>query len=109
MNTVSASKFAEAGITLSSPSESPKVSQSQAEAIATARYPGTTVRESVLAHYSNTHRTPKVDRLCWVISLGGVALPLLPAGGKSTPTAATFWAVAIDGNTGQYVEGFAGT
>jgi hypothetical protein len=45
------------------------VSQEEAEQAVMRAVPGRTVRETVLAHFSDTHAVPAINTLAWAVSL----------------------------------------
>src|SRR6266700_6145446 len=69
LRSVSSAALADAGIRLQPPTSSAVVSQEAAERAAVHAMPGRTVRETVLADFSDTHTVPAINTLAWAVSL----------------------------------------
>lgn len=69
LRSVSSAALADAGIRLQPPTGSAVVSQEAAERAAVRAMPGRTVRETVLADFSDTHAVPAISMLAWAVSL----------------------------------------
>jgi len=65
-------------VTLESPQEAATVSQQTAESAALARFPGSQVLDTVLAHARKPYSLPDAGQLCWVVS---IARPCRPSRG----------------------------
>jgi hypothetical protein len=73
--------------------------------------PGSTVRETVLADFSDTHRVPAISTLAWAVSL-------TPPPGFRVPSAGpppghpgmkpSYLVVFIDAKTGAFIQAAAG-
>lgn len=110
--TASPDTLAAVGLHLSDPGVQAPVPISQTAANETAirgQGPGTSVRESVLAHVTSTPGSAQVDCVCWVVSVmppGGIwSNP--PSGGQ--PQRGTYDIRLIDAMTGQFVLGVEGS
>lgn len=110
--TVNAAELATSGISLATPQGSANISEEDARGIIGNRLPGTTIRELVLAQFVDSHRSPVVNQLCWVASVGGysrtITLPLQPGQPRTTTQLTGFLVVAIDAGTGDFVESLQG-
>lgn len=69
LSSVSSAALADAGIRLQPPTSSAAVSQEAAERAAVRAMPGRTVRETVLADFSDIHTVPAINTLAWAVSL----------------------------------------
>ena len=69
LSSVSSAALAHTGIRLQPPTSSAVVSQEAAERAAVRAAPGRTVRETVLADFSNTPAAPPIDTLAWAVSM----------------------------------------
>jgi hypothetical protein len=69
LSSVSSAALAHAGIRLQPPTSSAVVSQEAAERAAVRAMPGRTVRETVLADFSDIHAVPAINTLAWAVSL----------------------------------------
>jgi hypothetical protein len=111
LRTASASALAATGIRLTAPTGSPAVDSAAASKAAIAQYPGSTVREVVLARVDDANSALPVHCLCWVVSLNPPDGFHFPSGGPPNhPNAAqkpTYWIMIIDATTGQFLEGTA--
>lgn len=106
LSSVSSAALADAGIRLQPPASSAVVSQEAAERAAVRAMPGRTVRETVLADFSDTHAVPAISTLAWAVSL------TVPPG--SRPSSAgpppghrgmepSYLVVFIDARTGAFI------
>ena len=111
LQTASASSLAAVGIHLTAPVGSAAVSGDTAAKAAIAQYPGSTVREAVLARVDDTNSAAPVHCLCWVISLNPPDGFHFPSGGPpdspNKDQVPSYWIMIIDANTGQFLEGTA--
>ena len=73
LKSVSATALSRAGICLRAPAKPATVSQDAAQQAALRAMPGTAIRETVLADFSDTHHVPAIRALAWVISLTGAS------------------------------------
>lgn len=73
LNSVNATALAKAGIRLQAPTKPALVSQDAALRAALRAVPGSTVRETLLADFSDTHHVPPISTLAWAVSLTGPA------------------------------------
>ena len=102
LSSVSTADLANAGIQLGAPTASATVSQAAAQQTALQQFPGSTVREAVLADFSNTDHVPAINTLAWAVSL--TVPPGLTPQGPVGPTAKfTYLVVFIDATTGQFI------
>ena len=98
------------GITLQRPSSGAIASQATVVDSALTRFPGSNLREVVLAQVSDTYTMPNVRCTCWVVSLA------LPAGISSmtsgpppgTRHTAAYLIMFYDAISGAFVEGIQG-
>jgi hypothetical protein len=107
MSTVPPSTLARIGLTLSAPDSASAVGKGDAESAAYVGEGHREVLESVLAHCSYENAVPKLDRLCWVVSVD-------PTGeGSSGPINApkvpfTFDIAIVDASSGDLLFGLQG-
>ena len=102
LSSVSSAALANMGIGLLPPTSSPLVSQEAAEQAALRATPGRTIREAVLADFSNTHAVPAINTLAWAVAL------TVPSRAQAGPppglTVKPLFMVAfIDGITGTFI------
>ena len=102
LSSVSSAALADMGIGLLPPTSSPLVSQEAAEQAALRAMPGRTIREAVLADFSNTHAVPAINMLAWAVAL------TVPSRAQAGPPAGLtvkplFMVVFIDGITGAFI------
>jgi hypothetical protein len=107
LNSVSAATLAEAGIQLRAPTTSAVISQAAAQQTALQAFPGTsTVRETVLADFSDTDHVPAINALAWAISLT-VPSGYKPASAGPPPghpgMRVSYLVVFIDATTGKFI------
>jgi len=106
LNSVSATALARAGIRLQAPTKPAAVSQDAAQRAALQAMPGSAVRETVLADFSDTHHVPAISTLAWAISLtdasGFRPHPAGPARGGAV-VKPSYLVVFIDAGTGEFV------
>ena len=110
LKTVSAAFLANVGIELKAPANSAAVSKAVAEQAALRQIPGSAVRETVLADFSNTHSVPAIKTLAWVVSLSfpsGFPGSSGPAGRRSRPKL-SYMVVFIDAGTGAFIQATSG-
>jgi hypothetical protein len=112
LQTASTTALAATGIRLGAPVGSAKIDEATASTAAVAEYPGSTVREAVLAQVADEHAAPALHCLCWAVSIAppdGSQFPSSgPANRPTTAVALSYSIMFIDANTGQFVEGTAG-
>jgi hypothetical protein len=112
LQTASTAALASNGIQLTEPVGSPQIDQAAASTAAVAEYPGSTVREAVLARVDDKNSASPVHCLCWVVSIKpseGFYFPSAgPANRKATTAAPTYMILIIDAATGRFLEGTAG-
>jgi hypothetical protein len=107
LNSASATDLAQAGIQLKGPTSSAAVSQAVAQQTALQEFPGSTVREAVLANFSNTHHVPEINTLAWAISLTSPS-GIDPASVGPPPghpgLKLSYLVVFIDAATGEFIQ-----
>lgn len=102
LNGVSAENLALFRITLQTPHESAAVTQEAAVHTALSHFPGSQLRDDVLAHALKPYRLPATGRLCWVVSITPpMATVSGPPGSKEIPV--RYFLVFIDAQTGQFL------
>lgn len=109
LTAVSAGTLAGEGITLSNPTASATVGQSTAVQTAQAQLPGSQVDQVVLAQVQDSHQNPRVDRLCWVVSLSPSGAPHSSGPPGSAALAAGYFVVFVDAQTGAFLFGTSGS
>jgi hypothetical protein len=107
LSSASSAALAGAGIRLQPPTSFAVVSQEAAERAAVRAMPGRTVRETVLADFSDTHTVPAINTLAWAVSL------TVPPPGSRPPSAdqrlghrgmePSYLVVFIDARTGAFI------
>lgn len=105
LSSVSSAALAHAGIRLQPPASSAVVSQEAAERAAVRAMPGRTVRETVLADFSDIHAVPAINTLAWAVSL------TVPPGSRpwagpfpgSPGMEPSYLVVFIDARTGAFI------
>lgn len=101
LSSVSAATLAANGVTLNPTLSSASVSAAAAQHTAAVGFPGSQVRETVLAQVSDPTQRPTFDRLCWAVSLtpppGSESHG--PPGSIHTPM--TYLVAFIDAQTGK--------
>jgi len=102
LNSVSATALARAGIRLQAPTKPATVSQDAAQRAALQAMPGSTIRETVLADFSDTHHVPAISTLAWAISLTDASGFRGPAGGRAV-VKPSHLVVFIDAGTGEFI------
>src|SRR5215470_2697 len=110
LKSVSAAFLANVGIELKTPTSSAKVSEDAAQQAAVRQIPGSAVRETVLADFSNTHRVPAISTLAWVVSLtvpSGFRMSSGPFPGRSHQKP-SYLVVFIDARTGDFIQATSG-
>lgn len=104
LSSVSSAALARKGIRLQPPTSSAVASQEAAERAAVRAMPGSTVRETVLADFSDTHVVPAINTLAWAASLtappGWMASAGPPPG---HPVEVSHLVVFIDARTGVFI------
>src|SRR5260370_1516302 len=106
LSSVSSAALAHAGIRLQPPTSSAVVSQEAAERAAVRAMPGRTVRETVLADFSDIHTVPAINTLAWAVSLTVPPGSPPPSGGPfpgSPGTEPSYLVVFIDARTGGFI------
>jgi hypothetical protein len=98
--------MAHAGIRLLPPTSSAVVSQEAAEQAAVRAMRGRTVREAVLADFSDTHAVPAIDTLAWAVSLTVPPSSRPPSAGPPPGHRGmepSYLVVFIDARTGAFI------
>lgn len=110
MQSVSAADLAAQGITLQQATSAAAVTQTKAAGLASARFPGSTVREIVLAQVTDNYSVPVLRRTCWVVSLTPPAGAGTVTGGPppGRPHKTTYLILFFDAQSGAFVEGIQG-
>jgi hypothetical protein len=106
LSSVSSAALAHAGIRLQPPTSSAVVSQEAAERAAVRAMPGRTVRETVLADFSDTHAVPAINTLAWAVSLTVLPGSRPPWAGPfpgSPGMEPSYLVVFIDARTGAFI------
>jgi hypothetical protein len=106
LSSVSSAALAHVGIRLQPPASSAVVSQEAAERTAVRAVPGSAVRESVLADFSNTHAVPAISTLAWAVSLTvppGSRRPWAGPFPGSRGMEPSYLVVFIDARTGAFI------
>jgi hypothetical protein len=104
LQSVSAQRLAEDGITLAAPSSAPGVSADDVQATALQHFPGSQVRERVLAVVRDDHVMPAINGLFWIVSI-------VPPGGiwsSNHQSEGTYDLLFIDAMSGKYFFGTKG-
>lgn len=112
LEAVSSSALAQEGIQLQPPTSTAAVTQAAAENAAVAALPGSTVRQSVLAEFTDSNHVPVISALAWAVSLSpptGFDGPSVGPAGGGPGTAAGYVVVFINAQTGTMLEGIAGS
>ena len=102
LNSVSATALARAGIRLQAPTKPATVSQDAAQRAALQAMPGSTIRETVLADFSDTHHVPAISTLAWAISLTDASGFRGHARGRAV-VKPSHLVVFIDAGTGEFI------
>jgi hypothetical protein len=106
LSSVSSAALAHAGIRLQPPTSSAVVSQEAAERAAVRAMPGRTVRETVLAEFSDIHAVPAINTLAWAVSLTvppGSRRPWAGPFPGSPGMEPSYLVVFIDARTGAFI------
>jgi hypothetical protein len=106
LSSVSSAALAHAGIRLQPPTSSAVVSHEAAERAAVRAMPGRTVRETVLADFSDTHTVPAISTLAWAVSLTvppGSRPPWAGPFPGSPGMEPSYLVVFIDARTGAFI------
>lgn len=107
LNSASAADLAQDGIQLLNPTSTATVSQAAAQQTAMQAFLGSSVRETVLANFSDTHHVPAINALAWAVSLS------FPSGINPTSEGPppghpglkmSYLVVYIDATTGAFIE-----
>jgi hypothetical protein len=106
LGSVSSAALAHAGIWLQPPTSSAVVSQEAAERAAVRAASGRTVRETVLADFSNAHAVPVINALAWAVSMtvppGSAMASAGPFPGRPE-VEMSYLVVFIDARTGAFI------
>jgi hypothetical protein len=106
LSSVSSAALAHAGIRLQPPTSSAVVLQEAAERAAVRAMPGRTVRETVLADFSDTYAAPAINTLAWAVSLTvppGSRRPWAGPFPGSPGMEPSYLVVFIDARTGAFI------
>ena len=106
LSSVSSAALADAGIRLQPPTSSAVMSQEAAERAAVRAMPGRTVRETMLADFSDTHTVPAISTLAWAVSLTVPPGSRPPSAGPPPGhpgMAPSYLVVFIDARTGAFI------
>jgi hypothetical protein len=110
LKSVSATFVSQAGIQLRAPTGSAAVIQHAAQQTALQEFPGSTVRETVLTNFSDTHHVPAISTLAWAVSLtvpSDFPAPSGPAPARSHMKP-SYLVVFINATTGTFIEAISG-
>jgi hypothetical protein len=111
LQTARASELALEDITLGNPAAAAQVTRAQAERTVLTEFPGSQIRESVLAQLHAQRMPSAAHRLCWVVSIvppGGLWQPSSGAPGNQARIPADYFLLFVDAQTGQYLFGTMG-
>lgn len=100
---LTAADMAFTGIAIAPPSGTPALDQATALQSLPLYEPNAQVLKTVLADYTDTHLTPPVNCLCYVVAITPHPPPSSPDAAHPLP-AGTFELVIMDANTGAYIE-----
>jgi hypothetical protein len=110
---IDAATLQQEGITLGTPTGAAVVSQASVEQQAQRRFPGSSVNQTVLAEFNDTHHSPAIQALAWVVSLSPPPGFRGPSNGGRSSTQgvanASYLVLVFDAGTGAFVEGTTGS
>lgn len=110
---VGAATLQREGITLGAPTGAAVVSQASVEQQALQHFPGSSVTQTVLAEFSDTHHSPAIQALAWAVSLSPPPGFRAPSNGGPWNTqgaaSVSYLVLVFDARTGAFVEGTTGS